>query len=498
MTERRRRLGTLAGAVVLVLALTSGAACSSDADLSRASRRSAERPDATTTPTAPATTAAGSDVGAPGVGDAYYADAGNGGYDVQSYDVTVSVTTAGKDQLDASTTIDARATQDLRSFDLDLLGFQVGAVTVDGKPAATSRAGRELTVTPAAPLRSGADFRVIVPYRGSPGQTSTPGDFLENGGWVDLDGYSAVIGEPVGAATWIPSNDHPSDKARFSITATVPAPLEAVSNGALISRTDDGPTSTFRWAAAEPMATYLMTLAVGEYDLVTRPDAAGAAILDAYPPRDRALGDGAFGRFPEMLTFFAQEFGPYPFTQAGNVIVPGLPPLALECQTRSVFGLDVLSGGVDDDEVVSHELAHQWFGDAVSPAAWRDVWLNEGFATYAQWLWLEHAGGRTVAESARDAHDATDRALDVPPGDPGVDNLFARSVYDRGAMFLVELQRRMGDDKFFTLLRTWVERHKYATATTAEFLALAAQVNGAPVDDLSQPWLYGPTLPPLG
>jgi len=494
VTAPRRRRGS-AAALCACLALVAAAApaCRSQEDAT-ARRRSNTRP---TTTAATTTIVPGSDVGAPGVGDPYYADVGNGGYDVASYDVVVRVQIAGADRLDATATIDATATQPLRSFDLDLLGFDVGAVTVDGAPAGTTRSGRELTVTPATALRTGDRFRVVVPYQGAPGQASGVGDVLENGGWVDLAGYSVVIAEPVGAATWIPSNDHPSDKARFSITATVPAPLEAVSNGALLSRTDDGPTSTFRWAAAEPMATYLMTLAVGEYDLVTRPDAAGAAILDAYPPRDRALGDGAFGRFPEMLTFFAQEFGPYPFTQAGNVIVPGLPPLALECQTRSVFGLDVLGGGVDDDEVVSHELAHQWFGDAVSPAAWRDVWLNEGFATYAQWLWLEHAGGPTVAESARDAHDATDRALDVPPGDPGVDNLFARSVYDRGAMFLVELQRRMGDDKFFTLLRTWVEEHKYGTASTAEFLALAARVNGAPVDDLSQPWLYGPKLPPL-
>ena len=483
-------------ALVLPLALAAGA-CSPSADLSNARMDSGPRPSSTLAPTAPTAPAAAAGVGASGVGDPYFPGAGNGGYDVSSYDVTMSVTIRGADRLDARATIAATATEDLESFNLDLLGFDVGPVTVDGTAATVARDGRELTVTPAAPLTAGVDFTVVVPYRGAPGKEQGPGSFLDNGGWIDLGSYSAVIAEPIGAATWIPSNDHPSDKALFSITATVPAPLEAVSNGKLLSRTDDGATSTFRWAGEEPMATYLMTLAVGDYDLVDQPTTAGAAVLNAYPPLNRGLGEGAFARFPDMVQFFSERFGPYPFTAAGNVIVPGLPPLALECQTRSVFGLDALSGDSSDDEVVSHELTHQWFGDAVSPASWRDIWLNEGFATYGQWLWLEHTGGPTVGGSADAAHDETDRALDVPPADPGVDELFGASVYSRGGMFLVELQQRMGDEKFFTLLRTWVDQHRYGTATTAQFLALAAEINGAPIDDLAQPWLYATELPPL-
>ena len=477
--------------------------CSDGTDQAQARKDSGPRPAPTTEPAPPTTVAGatGGSAGAAGVGDPYFPDAGNGGYDVASYDVVTSVRIEGEDQLDATTTIRATATQDLTSFNLDLLGFEVGTVTVDGAGATVSRDGRELTVTPATPLRSGAEFTVVVAYAGTPGQLQGPGSFLEDGGWVELgDDYAAVIAEPVGAATWIPSNDHPSDKATFSLTATVPAPLEAVSNGLLRSRRDDGDTSTFVWSADEPMATYLMSLVVGDLELVDVPAAGGAttpSILNAYPPRDRRLGAGAFGRFPDMVAYFSERFGAYPFTAAGNVIVPGLPPLALENQTRSVFGASALSGDEDDDEIVSHELAHQWFGDAVSPATWKDIWLNEGFATYGQWLWLEHAGGPTVAESARASHQAGDPSLDVPPGDPGVDELFGASVYERGGMFLVELQRRMGDERFFTLLRTWVDTYKYGTATTAQFLEMAAQVAGAPVDDLAQPWLFGTTLPEL-
>jgi aminopeptidase N len=323
---------------------------------------------------------------------------------------------------------------------------------------------------------------------------------LEHGGWLDEGGYSTVIAEPVGAATWIPSNDHPSDKARFRVEATVPNPLEAVSNGALVSRAPsaDGTGTTFTWVADEPMATYLMSLSIGDFDLLTQPATGGASILNAVPPGDHRLADASFARFPEMIDFFTERFGRYPFEDAGNVIVPGIPQLALECQTRSVFARSILEGDrLEGEVVVAHELTHQWFGDAVSPATWRDVWLNEGFATYGEWLWREHAGGDTVTESARLAHASGDPTLAVPPADPGVEELFGTSVYQRGAMFLVELQRRMGDARFFELIRTWVERHEYGTATTAQFLALAAEVDGAPIDDIAQPWLYGTTLPPL-
>ena len=217
---------------------------------------------------------------------------------------------------------------------------------------------------------------------------------------------------------------------------------------------------------------------------------------DAAPPDEVDLADAAFAPFAEMLTWFSGRFGPYPFADAGNVVVADLPPTAFESQPRSLFSDDTL----DDDgteELVAHELAHQWFGNAVTPRTWSDLWLNEGPAVHAQWSWTEHAGGASVLESALESWDPDDPDLDVPPAAPGVAQLFGTSVYVRSALFLVELQLLMGDEPFDRLLRTWVAEHRFGNADTEQFVALAAQVHGSSIEELSDPWLHGDELPEL-
>lgn len=487
-------------ATIACLAVLGSACASSDEALPTATSPARET---TTTGSdgGDATGAAGGD----GVGDPYYPQAGNSGYDVESYDLEMAVTIEGTDRLDATATIALVPSEPLSSFHLDLLGFDVSAVTVDGAAAEFSRDGRELVVTPASALGTGAPVTVVVAYAGTPGSTgssSPDGGLIGDGGWVDLsDSWSTVIAEPIGAATWFPSNDHPSDKAVVNVTATVPTPLEAVAGGRLVQRTDGPTTSTFRWEAAEPMSPYLASLTVGDMELANQPGPPGIEILNAVPVDETELRQGALSRFPEMIRYFAERFGPYPFADAGNVVVPELPPLALETQTRSVLALDIMNPdlGTTADEVTAHELAHQWFGDAVGPAAWNAIWLNEGFATYGEWLWLEHIGGPTVEQSARDAHD-DDPDLDVPPADPGAEQLFDRSVYQRGGMFLVELRKLMGEAAFHQLLRTWVAEHRFGVATTEQFVALAvaeAGSMGPQVQALADDWLYADRIPEL-
>jgi len=445
--------------------------------------------------------------------DPYFPGQGDWSYDVLRYDLDARVTIAGEDHLDATMTVVAVANRRLTSFGLDLVGLDAGTVTVDGAAAMSRRTDTKLVVTPAKSIAAGQRFTAVVPYRGEPGGED-PTDTLEDGGgWLDLGPYSAVIAQPVGAPTWIPVNDRPSDKAQVALTITVPASLEAVANGTLVERRDEAATSTFRWEADEPMAPYLITLAIGDYELVQRalprvgadgpaggPDrgtdggAGEILVIDAYPSADAAFGAAVFAPFADMVGFFSQRYGAYPFATAGNVIVPGMPATALECQTRSVFA-DAALRAADHAELVAHELAHQWFGDAVTPATWQDLWLNEGPAVFSQWLWTEHTGGPTVRESAARSYDPDDEALDVAPADPGVDELFGTAVYERSAIFLVLLRERMGDDAFTTLLRTWYQRHRGGNATTAEFVALVDEVHGSSLADLVEPWLWDDELP---
>ena len=433
------------------------------------------------------------------VDEDYFPDTGTTAIDVVAYDVVAEVTIEGADRLDAVATLTVEALQDLDSFELDLSGLEVTEVTVDGEPATTEATDTKLVVTPDAPIDRGATFETTITYGGAPAGESDPFTTLEEGGggWLDLEEYSVVVAEPIGASTWLPGNDLPSDKATFAIEVTVPSPLEAVSNGVLVDTEADPATdtTTYRWRADEPMAPYLMTLVVGELELVcsTLPD--GTPVIDAVPPdTDRSVRD-ELARFPAMVAFLEDRLGDYPFSAAGNVVVPGMPPTALETQTRSV--LSVAAMRQDPDQLLVHELTHQWFGDSVTPLTWADIWLNEGPAVYFQWSWAESVGGPTLEESARISWDAADDSMDVPPGDPGEDELFGRSVYERSAMFLIELELLMGPEPFERLLRTWLEEHAGGNATTDEFISLAGEVHGSPVTDLSDPWLFGDELPEL-
>ena len=168
---------------------------------------------------------------------------------------------------------------------------------------------------------------------------------------------------------------------------------------------------------------------------------------------------------------------------------------ALETQTMTIIGSDIAADRGRADQILLHELAHQWVGDAVSPATWKDIWLNEGFATYAEWLWLERTGGPAAADSARRYEGAAE--LDPPPGDPGPDELFSGPVYIRGGMTLQALREQVGDDHFFEILRTWIDEHRDSTASTEDFIALAEEISGDQLDELFQTWLYDAGLPDL-
>ncbi len=642
--------------------------------------------------------------GAPGVGDPYFPLDGNGGYDVAHYDLDLRYDPA-VGLLHGRARIVARATARLSAFDLDLVGLTVRAVTVDGRPASWTRDGQELTVVPRRHLDRQHRFTVQVTYDGVPELLDEPA--LGASGFFATDDGFDIAGQPHGAATWFPVNDHPVDKASYSFDVTVPKGTQAVANGDLVGKRTRGPWTTWSWEAPDPMASYLATVDVGRFSLTSYrrggirfldaidPDlfapvaapstgskfvlsqaadnsykrlartitvpAGGASVgftvtrhteqdwdfvfveahtvgqddwttlrdlnghtsqdtgnsclvwpdlhpfisshyqvvdqdtgscspagatgawwaatgksdapeqwrVDLTPFADRdvelsisyasddavqsdgvyvddidvstgqgstsfedgldgwsvpgppegspgndndwvvgtaanvgpgpgAVAAGSFAREPEILRFLSHSFGRYPWRSAGGIVddIQGLG-FALETQTRPVYSPDFFTDPQSGDGVVVHELAHQWYGDSLAVRRWRNIWLNEGFASYAEWLWSEHEGLGT-------AQDLFDAFASVPAdypgwqlriGDPGPGHLFDYPVYFRGAMTLHTLRLQVGDDTFFRILRTWARNRSGQNVATWQFIALAERLSGQDLHPLFRTWLFTPGKP---
>ncbi|WP_406010722.1 M1 family metallopeptidase [Streptomyces sp. NBC_00637] len=430
-------------------------------------------------------TAAGP-TGTAGVGDPYFPLAGNGGYHVTHYDLTLRYD-PGTRHLDGKAVLTARATRRLTRFDLDFQGLKVTGLTVDHVKAAHKRAGQELVVTPRRALRKGERFQVAVTYDGTPGPVTDPDGSLD--GWIPTDDGAFVAGEPQGAMTWFPANNHPRDKSSYDFTLTVPADRAAVANGVLLGKRTANGRTTFRWRQSEPMAAYLATATVGKFQVEQYTTRDGIKVYDAVDPREATAAAPVLRQLPSVLDWESGLFGPYPFRAAG-AIVDHAPDVgyALETQTRPVYDQ------APSLSTLVHESAHQWFGDSVSLTSWKDIWLNEGFATYAEWLYAEQHGGASAQKTfdALYARPATDGLWAFPPGDPGSGaNIFGTPVYARGAMTLHVLRTTVGDRAFFRILRAWAAGHRYGHGTTAQFERLAERESGRDLGALLRTWLYG-------
>ena len=643
--------------------------------------------------------AGGGHPGAAGVGDPYYPLDGNGGYDVSHYNLDLRYDPA-TDLLAGRATIKARATKHLSSFNLDLDGLTVRDITVDDRPATWSRDGQELTVVPRRSLPKQQRFTVRVTYDGVPHPIGDPNIGIS--GFLATDDGFDIAGQPHVAATWFPVNDHPTDKASYRFRVTVPNGPEVVANGDLVDKRSRNGWTSWTWRAEDPMASYLTTVDVGEFDFTTYrrngvryldaidPDLlgplaepstgtkfavsqaadssykrlartiavpAGGATVDFMITRDteqdwdfafveaRTVGEddwttlpdtlghttqdtgqacfdwpglhpfitthyqtvdvsagtcapsgttgewwaasgssdgpehwqvdltpyagstvelaisyasdgfvqlagvfvddivvstgegstsfesgfdgwtvpgppagspgndndwiigtvadvppspgdiaaGSFARQPEILAFLASNFGRYPWRSAGG-IVDDIEDIgfALETQTRPIYSQHFFSDPLSGDGVVVHELAHQWYGDSLAVKRWRNIWLNEGFATYAEWLWSEREGLGTTQQifDSFAALPADHPWWQVKIGDPGPNQLFEYPVYFRGAMTLHVLRQQVGDPNFFKILRTWAKSRAGDNVTTAEFIALAESISGQDLGGLFRTWLF--------
>ncbi len=433
--------------------------------------------------------------GAAGIGDPYFPTMGNGGYDALHYDLTLVVKPAIQ-EIEAISLMRARATEALRSFYLDFEQLTIEELLVDGEPAAHEHQGDQLVVTPAQALPAGAQFSVQVSYRGRPLPSSEPAG---PAGWFWTAGAATVAAEPFGAQTWFPANDHPLDKATYRLQVTVPRPLVVASNGLLVETIEEDDALTYVWEARDPMASYLLTISIDEYEIHEAENADGLPLISFSPPGEGAEMQAATAATGEMIDYFEQLFGPYPFETYGAIAVQGRLPgfAALETQTRSLF-----FGVPLNDDLLVHELAHQWFGDSVSLESWQDLWLKEGMATYAELLWLERSEGRAAVD-ARVAmhHDEMVRGARAgfyaPPGRPSPDALYGFPVYEGGAVVLHALRSTVGDVAFFQTLQTYTERYAYGNASTADLQAVAEEVSGQDLGDFFDAWVYGSPPPEL-
>ena len=321
-----------------------------------------------------------------------------------------------------------------------------------------------------------------------------------------MEGGSFVMSEPDGSASFYPVNDHPLDKATYTFRVTVPAPLEVAANGVLTETINNGDTNTFIFEVRDPMASYLTTINIDEFEIETSQSQTGVPIRDYYSSTLAEEYREPFARQAEMIDYFSEIFGPYPFEVYGSMLMDTEFGSALENQTLSIYGTDMIDlDDVEETELtVAHELSHQWFGDSVSVADWSDIWLNEGFATYSEGLWIEHTSGREALDDW--VKFIYSDVITYPeyypaPGNPPADNLFNGGVYVRGGLLLHALRLEVGDENFFAILQTYFERYQGGNASTADFIAVAEEIGAKDLSAFFDAWLFNeaiPSIPAMG
>ncbi|MGD9961764.1 M1 family metallopeptidase [Nocardioides sp.] len=427
--------------------------------------------------------------------DPYVPGHGETTYSVQHYDLDLSYRVDGN-HLDGEAVLHCVARDSLTSFSVDLHALRPTKVSVEGTRASRFRhSGDKLTIRPAHPVEDGQEFEVRIKYAGNP--KPVPSKILGAAGWEELLDGVIVASQPHGAPSWFPCNDHPGDKATYSITVTVPSDYHVAVTGEHVTSHRSARSTTWYYEQKQPMATYLASVQIGHYDVATI-DAEVPLTRVTPRPADEAGYEVAFGDQPKMLAYFSSVFGAYPFASYTCVITDDDLEIPLESQALSTFGRNFMVDDWEAIRLVAHELSHQWFGNAVTLGAWKDIWLHEGFACYAEWLWSQESGRDSAQERAAE-HHARLAKLDqrLLLGDPGPDLMFDDRVYKRGALTLHALRAEVGDDAFFETLRSWVAAHSGGTVDTAMFVEHASATCGRDLTDLFGQWLFHTDLPAL-
>jgi len=428
--------------------------------------------------------------GSDGIGDPYFPLDGNGGIDVQHYDVHDAYRLPER-WLSGWTRLTVRATDTLAGFQLDFL-LPVQQVLVDGTPVDWSRPdAHELRIT--AAVDAGSTHEVLVRYAGRPDAVGWDGER----NWLADSHEVVTMNQPHMAAWWFPADDHPQDKATMDVHVTAARGLDVIANGRRVSRSVHGRLATTHWRSVEPMAPYLAFFAAGHFEVRHGSDHGLpwlVAVSEQIPPPTRQRSMRLMLRTPAIVHWLQGELGRYPFSSTGGLTTSLSPGFALENQTRPTY--PVLGSAGVTTEV--HELAHQWFGDSVAVQDWRDIWLNEGAATFMEARYAETHGRESAQawlEGLYDDNPDGSAFWDLDVADPGPAHLFDWQVYQRGGMTLQALRHRIGDDAFWRLLRAWVHDRRGGNGSTEDFVALAGQVSGEDLTGFFQAWLRDPARP---
>ncbi|MFH8977614.1 M1 family metallopeptidase [Streptomyces sp. NPDC017890] len=439
-----------------------------------------------------------------GVGDRLFPHLGNPGYDVTAYDLSFTYSGSNSEPLKAVTTIDARTTAHLDRVNLDFAHGKVESVEVDGEPAGFATAGEDLVVTPEGALGEGERMRITVRHTSDP---VYPED--RAGGWVRTADGLAMANQADVAHLVFPCNDHPSDKARFTFRVTAPDGLTAVATGLPAGVDRAGGSTTWTYRTGHPMATELAQVSIGRSTVLHRTGPHGLPVRDVVPTQHRAALEPWLKKTPGQIAWMEEKVGRYPFETYGLLMADASTGFALETQTLSLFERELFTEpGYPKwyvESIMVHELAHQWFGNSVSPGTWSDLWLNEGHATWYEALYAEETADRLIEARMKDAYGASDRwrtaggppAAPKPPTSGSKTGIFRSNVYDGAALVLYALRQEIGHPAFERVERAWVTRHRDGSATTADFVRLASEISGRGLGDFFQAWLYGEKTPPM-
>ncbi|MFI5674296.1 M1 family metallopeptidase [Streptomyces cellulosae] len=446
---------------------------------------------------------AASSPGAETLGDPVFPALGNDGYRVSAYclDLAYDATTR---LVTATATLKITTTQALSRFSLDALGLDITSVRVAGLGAEFEQVGEKLRITPVRSLPNGSAATVVVAY------TADPRRALAHTAWVPTPDGFAVCPQPDSAHTVFPCNDHPQDKADFTFRVTVPSGLRGVAGGLLVGTETlaDGRT-TYTYRSREPMATELVQITVGDFVVKNRQGPNGLPLRDVVPAARAAALEPALSLTSGLVSWIEQRLGAFPFETYGLLPCNSDDPNAfdftgLETQTLTLYKPNFLLQ--EESKIGSHmmhELVHSYFGNSVSPATWADLWLNEGHADFYGLLyryergWTDSLGLTTMEARMKDTYARGDqwRKTSGPVASPNAANLFDSQRYLGGVLVLYALRQLVGDTVFSSIERAFLERHRNATASTENYIALASEVSGQDLSGFLRDWLYGTKTP---